>query len=178
VGFTKWPTVKQFTSWLGLCPNWHKTGGKVKASQTRRGRNRAAGELRLAAWSLLRSKSYLGGYLRRQRSRLGAPMAITATAHKQARIVYHLVRYGLAYVQQTEAAYAEQVALLPDVQLIELRQDVVAAHDYPVLTAQRKPARLLASGPSHCRRVRGCYGHRGRSPWKYPTTRQPSIAAT
>ncbi len=107
--FTKWPTVKQFTCWLGLCPNWQKTGGKVRSSATRRGKNRAAHALRLAAWSLLRSKSYLGAYLRRQRSRLGAPKAITAAAHKLARIVYHLVRYGLAYVKQTEAAYAEQV---------------------------------------------------------------------
>jgi len=107
--FTKWPTVKQFTCWLGLCPNWQKTGGKVKSSQTRRVKNRAAYALRLAAWSLQRSKSYLGAYLRRQRSRLGAPKAITALAHKLARIVYHLVRYGLAYVKQTEAAYAEQV---------------------------------------------------------------------
>jgi transposase len=107
--FTKWPTVKQFNCWLGLCPNWQKTGGKVKSSQTRRGRNRAAHALRLAAWGLVRSKSYLGAYLRRQRSRLGAPKAITATAHKLARIVYHLVRYGLAYVKQTESAYAEQV---------------------------------------------------------------------
>ncbi len=57
----------------------------------------------------MRSKSYLGAYLRRQRSRLGAPKAITATAHKLARIVYHLVRYGMAYVKQTEAVYAEQV---------------------------------------------------------------------
>jgi hypothetical protein len=47
--------------------------------------------------------------LRRQRSRLGSPKAITATAHKLARIVYHLVRYGDAYVKQTEAAYVEQV---------------------------------------------------------------------
>jgi hypothetical protein len=45
----------------------------------------------------------------RQRSRLGAAKAITALAHKLARIVYHLVRYGLAYVKQTEAAYAAQV---------------------------------------------------------------------
>jgi transposase len=89
--------------------NWHKTGGKVKSSPTRPGKNRAAGALRLAAWSLMRSKSYLGAYLRRQRSRLGAPKAITATAHKLARIVYNLIRYGLAYMQQTEAAYAEQV---------------------------------------------------------------------
>jgi transposase len=107
--FSKWPTMKQFTAWLGLCPNWQKTGGKVKSSRTRRGKNRAARALRLAAWGLMRSKSYLGAYLRRQRSRLGAPKAITALAHKLARIVYNLVRYGLAYVKQTEAAYAEQV---------------------------------------------------------------------
>ncbi len=107
--FTKWPTVKQFTCWLGLCPNWQKTGGKVKSSRTRRGKNRAAHALRLAAWSLVRSKSYLGAYLRRQRSRLGAAKATTAAAHKLARIVYHLVRYGMAYVKQTEAAYAAQV---------------------------------------------------------------------
>lgn len=107
--FTKWPTVKHFTSWLGLCPNWKKTGGKVKSSATRKEKNRAAGALRLAAWSLLRSHSYLGAYLRRQRSRLGAPKAITATAHKLARIIYNLKRYGLAYSRQEEAAYAEQV---------------------------------------------------------------------
>ena len=65
--------------------------------------------MRLASWSLLRSKSYLGAYLRRQRWRLGAPKAITACAHQLARIVYNLVRYGMAYVKQTEAAYAEQV---------------------------------------------------------------------
>jgi len=107
--FSKWPTVKHFTSWLGLCPNWKKTGGKVQSSRTRQGKGRAARALRLAAWSLMRSTSYLGAYLRRQRGRLGAPKAITATAHKLARIVYNLLRYGAAYVQQTEAAYAEQV---------------------------------------------------------------------
>src|SRR5262245_24111804 len=73
------------------------------------GKNRAALALRLAAWSLMRSKSYLGAYLRRQRSRLGAPKAITATAHKLARLVYYLVRFGAAYSKQTEEAYAAQV---------------------------------------------------------------------
>ena len=107
--FTKWPTVKHFTSWLGLCPNWKKTGGQVKSSQTRKGKNRAAGALRLAAWALIRSHSYLGAYLRRQRSRLGAPKAITATAHKLARIIYNLMRFGLEYTRREEAAYAEQV---------------------------------------------------------------------
>ena len=107
--FTKWPTVKHFTSWLGLCPNWKKTGGKVRSSKTRKGKNRAAGALRLAAWSLVRSKICLGAYLRRQRARLGAPKAITATAHKLARILYNLMRHGIAYMRKEEAAYAEQV---------------------------------------------------------------------
>jgi transposase len=107
--FTKWPTVKHFTAWLGLCPTWKKTGGKVQSSRTRRGKNRAAGALRLAAWALVRSTTYLGAYLRRQRARLGCPKAVTATAHKLARIVYHLMRGGTAYAQQTEQAYAEQV---------------------------------------------------------------------
>lgn len=103
--FTKWPTVKHFTSWLGLCPNFKQTGGQVKSSKTRKGKNRAAHALRLAAWSLIKSKGYLGAYLRRQRSRLGAPKAITATAHKLARIVYALVRYGGEYVKQSQEEY-------------------------------------------------------------------------
>ena len=97
---------------LTVWENFKKTGGKVQSSRTRRGKGRAAHALRLAAWSLMRSKGALGAlgaYLRRQRSRLGAPKAITAAAHKLARIVYHLMRYGEAYVKQSEPEYAEQV---------------------------------------------------------------------
>jgi transposase len=136
--FTKWPTVKHFTCWLGLCPNWQKTGGKVKSSQTRRGKNRAAHALRLAAWGLLRSHSYLGAYLRRQRSRLGAPKAITALAHKLARIIYHLVRYGMAYVQQTEAAYAEQVRQRLEKQLRRRAQEL--GYELKKIEPQTAPA--------------------------------------
>jgi hypothetical protein len=107
--FSKWPAVKHFTCWLGLWPNGQKTGGKVQSSLVRQGKNRGARALRLAAWGLVRSQSYLGAYLRRQRSRLGAPQAITAAAPKLARIVYSLVRYGVTYLRQTEAAYAAQV---------------------------------------------------------------------
>jgi hypothetical protein len=70
-----------------LCPNGKNTGGQVKSSQTRKGKNRAARALLLAAWSLMRRQSDLGAYLRRQRWRLGAPKALSATAHKRARIV-------------------------------------------------------------------------------------------
>ena len=52
---------------------------------------------------------FLFWYLRRQRSRLGSPKAVTATAHKLARIVYDLMRFGEAYMKRTEQEYAEQV---------------------------------------------------------------------
>jgi transposase len=102
---SKWPSVKHFCSWLGLCPQFKKTGGKVKSSKTRLGKNRAATAFRLAALSLLRSRSYLGGYLRGQRSRLGAPKAITAAAHKLARIVYAVMKFGMAYLKRDAEVY-------------------------------------------------------------------------
>ena len=50
--------------------------------------------------SLERSQSALGAFHRRMKARLGAAEAITATAHKLARLVYRLLKHGEAYVQQ------------------------------------------------------------------------------
>lgn len=80
-----------FAAWLGLCPDHQKSGGRVLSSKTRRTRNRVNRALRVAARSLHKSQSCLGNYYRRMRSRLGAPKAITAAAHKLARIVFHLL---------------------------------------------------------------------------------------
>ena len=104
---SKFPTVQHFTSWLGLCPQHWKTGGKVKSSATRPGVNRAAQALRLAARSLHASKSALGAFFRRLKSRLGAAKAIVATAHKLARLVYSMLKHGTAYVQQGLDAYEQ-----------------------------------------------------------------------
>jgi transposase len=104
-GVSKFPTVKNFCSWLGLCPNWQKTGGRVKSSRTRRGVNRAAQALRLAAQSLHHSRGAMGGFLRRMKGRLGAQAAVTATAHKLARIVYLALKHGLPYVRQSQEEY-------------------------------------------------------------------------
>jgi len=49
----------------------------------------------------------MGTYLRRQRGRLGAPKAISATAHKLARVVYALMHHGVGYVKQSQEAFAE-----------------------------------------------------------------------
>src|SRR5205823_9689318 len=64
-GVSRFATVKKFCSWLGLCPNWKKTGGRVKSSHTRRGVNRAAQALGLAALSMHICQGTLGGYRRR-----------------------------------------------------------------------------------------------------------------
>lgn len=89
---SQFKTVGHFCSWLGLCPNNKISGGKVLSSHTRPGSNRLAHALRLSANSLWKSKSYLGDYFRRMRGRHGAPKAITSTAHKLARIIYHLIK--------------------------------------------------------------------------------------
>ena len=65
---------------------------KVIRKGTRHVVNRAATALRLAATTLLRSQSYLGAQYRRLRARLGAPKAITAMAHKLARLVYRMLK--------------------------------------------------------------------------------------
>jgi transposase len=68
-------------------------------------RKRAADALRLAAQSLHHSHSVLGDFYRRMRTRLGAPTAITATAHKLVRLLYHLLTTGQAYDASVFAQY-------------------------------------------------------------------------
>ena len=95
---TKWPSAKHFASWLGLSPNNRITGGRVMSSKIKPSANRASAALRLAANALRRSDSALGAFLRRKKAQMGSPKAITATAHKLARIIYSMLRYGQAYV--------------------------------------------------------------------------------
>lgn len=89
--FTKFRSASAFASWMGLCPDNDISGGKVLWVGTRKVKCRASTSLRMAAQSLHHSKSGLGDFYRRMRAKLGAPKAITAAAHKLARIIFHLV---------------------------------------------------------------------------------------
>ncbi|MDR0352085.1 MAG: transposase [Opitutaceae bacterium] len=91
---SKFPSSKQFASWLGLCPDQRISGGKVLSAHTRSVKSRSAYALRMAAYSAGKSHSHLGDYFRRMRTRPGAPKAITASAHKLARIIFHLLKSG------------------------------------------------------------------------------------
>jgi hypothetical protein len=88
----RWPTADHFVSWLGLCPGNKISGGKVLSSRTKPSSNRVAQALKVAAHTLYRSKTALGSFFRRMRAKFGAPKAITATAHKMAKILYHMLK--------------------------------------------------------------------------------------
>ena len=143
---TRWPTAKHFASWLGLSPNNRVTGGRVISSRTKPSANRAAKALRLAANALYRSNSALGAFLRRKKAQLGPPKAITATAHKLARIIYAMLRYGQQYVDDGadyyEAQYhqralrsAKRRAAQLGYELVPTSDDRNRALDLPLATA-------------------------------------------
>jgi transposase len=100
---SKFPTSDAFCSWLNLCPKEGTSAGRHVRSPQIKSNNRAAHTFRMAALSLHSNKSYLGDYYRSQRARFGAPMAIKNTAHKLARIFYHLVTTRQPYDETISA---------------------------------------------------------------------------
>jgi transposase len=110
---SKFPTEKHFTSWLGLCPQHRGSGGKITNRRVRRGANRAAKALRLAASGCHHAKHALGAFYRRIAMRCGGPKAVVATARKIAERVYRLLKYGKEYVRReaeaAEASYRQKV---------------------------------------------------------------------
>jgi transposase len=131
----RFPTPAAFCSWLRLCPEPRISGGQVLSSKTRPTKNRAALALRLAAQALHRSQTFLGDYFRRMKARLGAPSAITAVAHKLARIVYHLIRtqqeYDASVFQEQEHRTQERKRRRLFTQASELGFRLIPVEDVP-----------------------------------------------
>jgi transposase len=100
---SKFSSASRFASWLTLCPHNDVSGGKILKTKTRKGKNRAAVALRLAAQTLEHNEGHVGQFFRRMRAKLGRAEAITATAHKLARIFYAMVTTGKPYQESTFA---------------------------------------------------------------------------
>ena len=143
---SSWPTAKHFASWLGLSPNNRVSGDRVMSSRTKPSANRVATALRSAANALHRSDSALGVFLRRKKAQLGAPKAITATAHKLARIIYSMLKYGHQYVDVGAEYYERQY------------------RRRALRNARRRAAQL------GCRLVEITDGHNGKSSQPVPET--------
>jgi len=105
---SRWKSAKHFASWLGLSPGTNVSGGKVLSKKTKRTANRASSALRMAAFAVTNSKSAIGAYHRRMRARHGSPKAITATAHKLARLIYSMLKNGAEFVEEGMDYYENQ----------------------------------------------------------------------
>ncbi len=120
---SRFASPEDFSSWLGLCPN-NKVSGNYKLSvSTRPVSSRLASTLRMAAPSLHRVESVLGDLFRRMRAKLGPAGAVTALAHKLARILYTMNKTRTAFDpskfghsvlthQRKERSLRKQAALL------------------------------------------------------------------
>ena len=105
---SRFPSAKHFCSWLKLAPNNQITGGKIIRSSTGKSHNRARQAFLQAAASVARSNCALGAFYRRLKARVGPAQAQVATAHKLARIVYHLLKFKMEYQTMSAKEYEKQ----------------------------------------------------------------------
>jgi transposase len=105
---SRFPTVKQFCSWLGVVPRNDVSGGKVLRSRTGKVVSRANQAFRMAAQAVSRTDTAFGAYYRSMRARKGPQQAIVARAHKIARTIYHLLKYGEAFVEERAEEYEQK----------------------------------------------------------------------
>lgn len=105
---SRFQSAKHFASWLGLCPGTRISGGKSLSGASKRTTSRAAQALRMAATALRSSKSALGAYYRRLCARMDKPRAVTATAHKLARLIYAMLTQGTEFVEQSQEYFEER----------------------------------------------------------------------
>ena len=108
----KFPTEKNFCSWLGVAPKHEISGGKVLKNKTLKTKNRAGQAFRMAAQSVKKSDSVFGVMYKRFRARQGPAQATVSTAHAIARVVYRMLKYKVEYeaisVNEYEQKYEEQ----------------------------------------------------------------------
>ena len=106
---SRFPTEKAFVSHATLAPHVPKSGGKpVKKKKRNSASTRVAAALRMAALSLRHSNTALGAYYRSLAQRIGGDVALFATARKVATLIYRLLRWGQAYVDEGAQAYEKR----------------------------------------------------------------------
>jgi transposase len=105
---SRFPTEKQFVSYLSLSPHNRISGGKLLPHKGRPSTSRVGQALRMAAMTLRKSSCALGAFFRRIQSRLGTPIAVHATARKLAILIYRMLTSGQNYVDPGQNYYDER----------------------------------------------------------------------
>jgi transposase len=144
VDVSRFPTEKHFASWLGLCPRQHESNKTRKKRAPRKGKNRVAVALRMAAQGLGRTQSPLGLFYRRIKGRIGGKGAVTAAAHKLACLVYRMLRHGTEYVRRSLDEYEQKVRA----QVERALRRKAAALGFELVRAAGPPAAAPATATS------------------------------
>jgi hypothetical protein len=126
---SKWENELHFTSWLNLCPNNKKSGGKLISSKLMSKRPNAASQaFRSAANAVQKSDHWLGDYFRRMKTKGGNKYAVVATANKIATIYYKMVRYKQEFnpldLEKYQQKYKQAKIAYLERKLKELKQQV------------------------------------------------------
>ena len=108
-GFTKFPSSKQFTSWLRLAPNNKISGGKILSNKIPKGSNRLKIALRHAANAIGNLKdTHLSDFFKRVAYRKGRATAVSATARKLAVILWYMITKKIPYSPPMEYLFLDQ----------------------------------------------------------------------
>lgn len=108
-GFNKFPSSKEFVSWLRLAPNNKISGGKVLSNRIPKGSNRLKIALRQAANAIGNLKdTHLSDFFRRVAFRKGRQAAVSATARKLGVIIWTMVTKKVPYKPPTEYLFLDQ----------------------------------------------------------------------
>jgi transposase len=122
----KWPNDKHFSAWLNVAPNTKITGGKIISSKMQKKKNHAGQTFRMCANSLKSSKSPLGDYARKMKSRLGKKASTVAVAHKLANIVYTMLKnkceYNSEIIAKSQEKWKEKRIAYLEKQIIQLKK--------------------------------------------------------
>src|SRR6202162_3511553 len=106
---SRFPSEKEFVSHTTLAPRRPMSGGKpVRKKRRNTASTRVAAALRMAALSLRHSATALGAYYRRIARRIGADVAVFATARKLATLIYRALRWGQPYVDEGAEAFEKR----------------------------------------------------------------------
>jgi transposase len=105
---SRFPTCKDFCSWLGLAPHNDISGGKILRSYRLKNHNRAGQALIQAAAAVGRSDTIYGAFYRRLKGRIGPSQALIATAHKIARAIYAMLKTKTQYQAVSADEYQHQ----------------------------------------------------------------------
>jgi transposase len=94
----RFPTAGHLTSWAGICPGNHTSGGKSKSGRTRHGNKWLRTALTESAHAAARStNTYLASHHARIRGRRGTRKAIGATRHDILNAYWHIIKHNTVY---------------------------------------------------------------------------------